>query len=156
MRKLIIIFVLFITVFSACKRNIVYEQEYKFKGGTWNYKDTVVFTFPADTGFYDIYFNIKHLTNYPYKNLWLFVHIVAPNGLQEIDTVNVFLADDKGRWLGEGMGKKWEYKFLFKENVGFIQGGNYTIKVIQGLRAETVPMQELDLIIEKYRNNGKK
>ena len=157
MRKLIF-FSLFITLFFfGCKKNVVFEKYHKFSTTIWQPKDTVIFQLPApDTGFYNIYFNIRHTTNYPYKNLWLFVHIEAPNGQVEVDTVNIFLADDKGRWLGEGLGDLWDYKYLFRENVGFIKGGNYTFKLVQGMRDEKIPMVEVGLIIEKYKGNGQK
>ncbi len=153
MKKKAILFIITITILSlACKKNF-YEKYYSFKNNVWDYHDTAIFKVhisPEDTSDLNIYFNIRHHTLYPYKNLWLFVNISGPENISETDTINIFLADDKGNFKGEGLGDIWDYKYLFRNNVKFKLPGDYTFKITHGMRdADKIPVMELGLIIEK-------
>ena len=49
---------------------------------------------------YDVVLCVRHTESYPYQNMWLFCGF----GKDSIanDTIEFFLADDRGRWLGNG------------------------------------------------------
>lgn len=71
----------------------------------WVYGDTVKF----DTGRDDsitpgrLSVALRHNNDYEFSNLWLEVRYTNRGHLM-IDTINLQLADDYGRWLGEGFG----------------------------------------------------
>lgn len=79
-----------------------------FPDTRWDYADTLHFT--VDTlrdsisrgGHFMVC--VRHTHGYDYANLWLELSTPLTDSTRCIDTLNVRLADDYGRWLGKGMG----------------------------------------------------
>lgn len=74
----------------------------------WAYGDTLVFE-PQLGDTVDceaVAIAVRHSAAYVYSNLWLEVTLppTAGDSLPAVDTVNVVVADDYGRWLGRGSG----------------------------------------------------
>ena len=88
--------------FSSCSSDKVVFQNYKaFNKNQW-YADSVVkFSFlNTDTiNQHEIELKIRHTVDYEYRNLFLFYQ----NEIK-IDTIEVLLADKRGRWYGKGVG----------------------------------------------------
>jgi gliding motility-associated lipoprotein GldH len=62
-----------------------------------------------------------------------------PDGRASRDTVEIFLADKEGKWLGEGSGNIYDNRVLFKRNVIFPLSGTYRFEVEQAMRQESLP-----------------
>ena len=61
------------------------------------------------------------------------------------------LADDKGQWLGDGMGDIWDNRALFRERMRFPQSGLYTFEIEQAMRQNPLPqIMDVGLRIERY------
>ena len=88
--------------FSSCSSDKVVFQNYKaFNKNQW-YADSVVkFSFlNTDTiNQHEIELKIRHTVDYEYRNLFLFYQ----NEIK-IDTIEVLLADKRGKWYGKGVG----------------------------------------------------
>jgi len=68
----------------------------------------------------------------------------------QYDTLNCLLANDKGEWLGEGMGDIWDLSVPYKQSIGFPEKGQYTVEIKHGMRMQKVPMiMEIGLRVEK-------
>ena len=52
---------------------------------------------------YDILLSVRHTTQYPYQNLWMFITEWQDSACLLSDTIECYLADDRGRWLGSGI-----------------------------------------------------
>ena len=91
---------------------------------------------PQDSGipvFMSLY--VRHLSDYPYNNLFLFRTISTMEGVAYADTVNVYLADDLGHWNGSGMSDlKTMMVPVGKSAVRFEKGERYTLRVQHGMR----------------------
>jgi gliding motility-associated lipoprotein GldH len=91
---------------------------------------------PQDSGipvFMSLY--VRHLSDYPYNNLFLFRTISTMEGVAYADTVNVHLADDLGHWNGSGMSDlKTMMVPVGKSAVRFKKGERYTLRVQHGMR----------------------
>lgn len=85
----------------------------------WAYPDTLLFTTMdttrRDVGVYDkrphpmtTYVAIRHTNDYQYANLWLEATYTDSKGRGRIDTLNLRLADEYGRWLGKGFGASYQ------------------------------------------------
>jgi gliding motility-associated lipoprotein GldH len=84
------------------------------------------------------------------SNLYLFVTTTAPSGHSVRDTVEVILADEKGKWLGSGLGDIWDLQQLYKQNVRFAQRGKYRFEYEQAMRTEKLPfVLDVGLRVEK-------
>ena len=71
----------------------------------------------------------------------------ADNNLEGLIKV---LADEKGKWIGSGMGDLYDNQIPFKKNVRFPLAGIYSFEIQQGMRMENVPLiMDVGLRIEK-------
>ena len=60
------------------------------------------------------------------------------------------MADEKGKWLGTGVGDLYDNQIPFKRNVRFPLAGIYHFEIEQGMRLETTPLiLDVGLRIEK-------
>jgi len=60
---------------------------------------------------FHIELNLRHNTQYPYSNIWLYVRISTSEKVVRIDTVNWTLADASGHWLGTGWGSLYNITY---------------------------------------------
>ena len=106
----VISFVLF--SFSSCSSDKVVYQNYKtFDKNQWYADSLVRFSFlNTDTlNQYEIELKIRHTVDYEYRNLFLFYQ----NEIKT-DTIEVFLADKRGKWCGDGFGDIREVSLIIE------------------------------------------
>jgi gliding motility-associated lipoprotein GldH len=143
---------LFILAFGSCDSNRVFEEHIPLKNGIWNVKKNLQFqvTISDLLTRYNVYLNVRNGPEYPYSNLFLFMNTIFPDGHIARDTIELTLADYDGRWLGSGMGSVKFSRFLFREDVGFIQAGSYRFILQQAMRVnELNGIHDIGLRIEK-------
>ncbi len=58
----------------------------------------------------------------------------GPNGGILQDTVNCILADNRGKWLGKGVGDLWDLRIPYVGGFKFAQSGKYTVSLEQAMR----------------------
>lgn len=143
---------LFITVL-ACNNNSVYSEYKTIPVASWHKDSALTFQIPvSDTiNNHNLVINVRNDINYKYSNLWLFIEINQPEKYTAvIDTFEITLADERGKWLGEGFGGVKNCELLYKPNVYFPVSGKYEIKIKQGMRGEKLKgITEIGLRIEK-------
>lgn len=83
---------------------------------------------------FNFYINVRNSIDYNYSNLFFFIKTTFPDGRFARDTVNVWLADPKGNWLGSGIGKYRDNKILFKQHGRFPMNGRYRFEFEQAMR----------------------
>lgn len=83
----------------------------------------------------DILLCVRHTESYPYQNMWLFCSLGRPDTTALwTDTLEFYLADDRGRWLGNGSVKLIEMPVIFAQNYQFPDTGRYVFRIQQGMR----------------------
>jgi len=98
----------------------------------------------------NIFFTIRTGSDYPFRNIFLFVSTSAPDGKKFTDTLEYYLADDKGNWYGKGFGDIRELKLPYKSNIYFPMKGEYKFNVQHGMRIEDLKdVYDIGLRIEK-------
>lgn len=145
------IMLLLSVIFIACDRNLVFEKNERIPAAAWNRQ--LILDFPVDIADtiqpHNIYINIRNLNDYPLSNLFLFVTIQSPDGLHNRDTVQCFLAEPSGKWVGKGFGNVWSNRFRYKSNVRFPVGGIYNFQIEQAMRLDELPgISDVGLRIE--------
>lgn len=127
-----------LVLFSSCDKNLVFEQNQKIENTVWLASKPLVFNFEvSDTvSRNNLYINLRNGDDYPYMNLFVFVTTRFPNGKTSVDTMECFLADVRGKWLGSGLGDIYDNRFLYKENVAFPIPGKYEVEIAQAMRQE--------------------
>jgi len=139
-----------LTLTFSCDRNVVYN-EYIRTGGEWSWRDAREFMVEMDDtlSMYNIYVQVRHTTEYPMSNLYMFVHVKGPSGQYRKDTVNMILARPSGEWTGRGTGHLRELQLLFRKQVQFRIPGTYVFTLEQAMRNPELPVTDLGIRIER-------
>ena len=66
------------------------------------------------------------------------MHSNYPNGYADIDTLEFFLADPKGKWLGDNSGTVVENRAIISKGT-FPVTGTYSFKLEQAMRSDSLP-----------------
>jgi gliding motility-associated lipoprotein GldH len=132
------IIIIFTIVIFSCNSKVVFENYHQLKGSEWPQDSILKFRIDIidSTKIYNLSLNVRNEGRYPFSNLWLFISIMPPAGIELKDTVELTLANPDGKWFGSGLGDLYEKKYPYKQNIFFPRKGNYTIQVRQGMRTE--------------------
>ncbi len=131
---------LFISIFSVlligCNRNTSVLNDYKeipVKG--WHKDSAAHFevNLEKDTP-YQLLINIRNRGDFKTQNMWLFISYERPDKSIKKDTLNFYLADNKGQWLGSGFGSLYEMQVMFIPAIKFNQTGRYKFDIKHGMR----------------------
>jgi gliding motility-associated lipoprotein GldH len=138
----------------SCDPLMVYDEYQKTQGEVWRHGDIKNFTVEMQDTVttYNVLFNVRHSTDYPLSNLYVFLTITGPDGLSIKDTLQVIIADSRGKWMGHGFGKLKHISRMYKKNVRFSHQGTYTFTVEQGMRQAEIPVSDVGIRIEEFRN----
>jgi gliding motility-associated lipoprotein GldH len=137
---------------GSCDPDRLYEKNIRIPEGIWFRENIVGFELEVEDTLssYNLYINIRNTSLYPMSNLYLFVTTTAPSGHSVRDTVEIILADERGKWLGSGLGDIWDLQQLYKENIRFAQSGLYRFEYEQAMRTEKLPfIMDVGLRVEK-------
>ena len=126
-----IISLILILSLSACSTDILYSRFTPIPSGEWHMDSVVRFDYQiADTTrAYNVIVHVRHTERYPYQNMWLFIG----DSLYR-DTVEFYLADDRGRWLGDKHNGFVEMPVLLDEARYYTHPGSYCVTVQHGMR----------------------
>lgn len=137
---------------TSCDQTRIFEQYTKIPGSTWNNKNIVHFNVNvADTvSPYNIYINIRNRSQYQYCNIFMFITTYAPNGEFVRDTFEITLADNKGKWLGKGIGNVWNLQVPYHKNIKFPNRGIYMFDIEQAMwEKDLAHITDIGLRVEK-------
>jgi gliding motility-associated lipoprotein GldH len=152
MKTLLVLFgILWIT--SACDPYMVFDQYQKTEAGQWKWsgKKTFLVDMKDSLQMYNIYVNVRHTTDYPKSNLFVFLTTSAPSGLSRRDTIEIIIANDRGKWEGNGFGDIKLVSREFRKAIRFLYPGKYTFEIEQGMRMPEIPVTDVGLRIEEFR-----
>lgn len=127
--------------FFSCDNSTVVDEHVRIKDEAWKSEDIVKVeaTIADSLTPYDIYINVRNSGSYPFSNLYLFMNTCTPGGAIARDTIELTLADEKGQWLGDGMGDVRENSLLFKKGFMFPHTGTYRFELEQAMRVDPLP-----------------
>ncbi|PJA08744.1 MAG: gliding motility lipoprotein GldH [Flavobacteriales bacterium CG_4_10_14_0_2_um_filter_32_8] len=150
---------LVLTELFSCDTTKVYEEYQEIAGANWQKENSINFEFVAKDTLspHNLYINIRNTGNYPYSNIYLFVTMEGPNGNLLKDTVNCILADNRGKWLGKGVGDLWDLKMPYYGGFRFAQKGKYIVSFEQAMRVEDglKGITDVGLRVEKTKEGSK-
>ncbi len=137
---------------SSCNNNVVYTDSVAMPGRTWELMNIAKFKVPVkDTvNSNNVIFTIRTGSSYPFRNIYLFVKTTSPDGKSITDTLEYFLADERGKWYGRGFGDIHEMNLPYKSNVYFPLKGTYHFSIQHGMRTGDLKgVYDFGLRIEK-------
>ncbi len=155
--KIVLVCFLFLAVFSiiSCDSSKIFEENIEIPAEKWNrnYSAEFIVDINDTNSLQNIYINVRNKSEYQFSNLFLFVNSTAPDGSMIRDTIEYILADNKGKWLGSGLGSVWFNQFPFKSQIKFPMTGQYIFNIEQGMRMEELnSIVDIGLRIEKDKN----
>jgi len=132
--KSIILALLF--TLSSCNSDILFTDNVTMPDEMWELSNVPGFSVPVtDTiQLSDVFFTIRTGSDYPFRNLYLFVTAFSPDGKSITDTLEYELADEKGNWYGKGFGDIHELRLPYRTSVFFPLKGTYQFKIQHGMR----------------------
>jgi gliding motility-associated lipoprotein GldH len=128
--------ILMVVVLSlSCDRHRVYEEFRSFKDRTWNSNDILHFNVSISdtTTAHNVSISVRNFSEYEYSNLYLFVTAHSPNGTQIRDTLEITLADERGKWLGKGAAALFTLYYPYRQNIRFPLRGIYQFDIEQAM-----------------------
>ncbi|HNS30377.1 MAG TPA: gliding motility lipoprotein GldH [Tenuifilaceae bacterium] len=140
MNRLLFSLVVAFLALASCHEVALYDSNYDVKGNVWSVDSTARFLVSvSDTvSPHHIFVNVRNTTDYPYSNLFLFIHTTSPAGASLRDTLECTLADKKGNWLGKGFGALRDSRIPYKRYVRFPEQGIFTIEIEHGMRTRNL------------------
>lgn len=144
-------------LFISCDNNRLFEKNIKIDQNVWDIQQNPSFNYINNdtTSTQKLIINIRHSSNYPFSNLWLFVHTTLPDNSLITDTLECILAKKDGKWLGNGLGDIWDLQANYESRIFNLQGA-YNFRFEQAMRhgdlskIEQLPgIMEMGLRIEK-------
>ena len=135
-----LLLILISVLFMSCDNNRYYEKNKEISDGLWNNKEIIRFEVPLTdtTNLFNFIINIRTKTTYPYSNLFLFMNTVYPDRKASRDTMEILLANSKGKWLGEGSGEIKLNRIMLKKRMRFPQTGLYSFEFQHSMRVDVL------------------
>jgi len=137
-RLLIIPLIMFLLL--GCRPGNHFSAVEQIPDSRWSVNNRITFdVIIADTlSPFDILLTIRNSSLYPYRNIFMFVTTVSPEGYWIRDTLEYQLADEKGNWYGRGLGDIHDLSVPFKTDVIFPVSGSYRFRIEHGMRKENL------------------
>lgn len=145
-------YILLALVLVGCNQNVLVSHYETLPNQEWVADSVVSFSFDVtDTlAHYEMVINVRHADDFPYQNIWLFTRLYSDSLCLASDTLNYYLADLRGQWLGNGFGRLRDMPMLYKQNVRFAASGNYRIEVQHAMREDVLKgVNDVGLTITK-------
>ena len=133
MKKELVYFFLIGVFFNSCDLEKSYYHTFPKKN--WISKEKILFNFSIEDSLsdYSKSITIRHTTDYKYQNIIFLTNFYYQNKHLKKDTLNVFLADDSGKWKGIGKTKNREYNHeLFSRKK--YKKGDYSLELELAMR----------------------
>ncbi|EEY82172.1 gliding motility lipoprotein GldH [Parabacteroides distasonis] len=131
----------------SCENEAVYDQYQAIQNTSWEKNKEYYFTFLIEdiSVPYDLTLEVRNNNMYPYQNLWVFCSEELPIGPLKRDTIECMLADEFGKWYGDGI-SLFQSSFPIRSAYYFPVKGQYTFSFRQGMRNDQLPgIQEIGL-----------
>ena len=140
-----------LSVFAGCGDS-GYDQRKVIPEAKWAQEDPVPFdvTVNDTVGIYSFGINLRHMENYRYSNLYVFLHTTFPNGSLTHDTIQLLLATPEGYWVGKGSGSMRDLHVTLNPLMRFPMQGTYHFEIEQAMREPVLKgVSDIGLFIEK-------
>jgi gliding motility-associated lipoprotein GldH len=154
MKKYFFFFAFALFLFS-CGPNYILDEKKEIANDEWTYADSLSFTvdIPDTNKFYNLYLDIEHLTEYSFKNMYIRLHSIFPNGQRVTERVSVELIGHGGRWNGDCNSDECDFRMSIHEGAFFNQTGKHTFVIEQFMRKD--PLEGIQSIAFRIEDTGK-
>ena len=141
-----------VTLLLAACGSQGFDQRKVIPEAKWAMENSVPFdvTVNDTVGIYAFGMSLRHLENYRYSNLYVFMHTTMPNGNVTHDTIQCLLATPDGQWVGHGSGSMRDLRITLNPHMRFPLQGTYHFEIEQAMREPVLKgISDIGLFIEK-------
>jgi len=123
----------------SCSNDILYDQYQTIESAVWENDEAYYFSFTVEDNTipYDLTLGIRNNNFYLYQNLWILRSEEYPDASFQRDTAEYVLADEFGKWRGNGV-SLFQSSFSIRERFYFPQNGQYTFGFRQGMHTDSL------------------
>ena len=124
-------YLLLVLSLASCYFEDSFEEHKDFNGKAWHTDSLVDISLKSIDSLkkHDIDIIIRHNINYEYQNIFIFVYYDNKK-----DTLELNMANLKGKWLGNGVGNIRKIRYNYKKGVVFKKTKNEKIQIEQAVR----------------------
>ncbi|MEM6965855.1 MAG: gliding motility lipoprotein GldH [Bacteroidota bacterium] len=126
----------FFVLLSSCGADYIVDQKKKFENNQWAYSDSLSCSIDiSDTKkLYSLYLDVEHLTEYAYRNMYIRLHSIFPDGKRVTERISLELMNKIGQWQGDCSADECDFRLPINEGTHFGQTGKHTFVVEQFMR----------------------
>jgi gliding motility-associated lipoprotein GldH len=156
MRNLIFKFSFSMFLLSSCGKTSLCDKKYDLPQQTWVYQDTLNFGFEVkDTmTLYDMVLNIKHQSDYAYRNVYTKIHTQFPDNQRIQQVLSLDVSEPSGKSVGKCSGGKCSVEVVLQPDAFFNKVGKYQITLAQFMRTDS--LKGIESIAFRVTDTGKK
>lgn len=130
------IFLITLLFLFSCSDKIEFIKYKPLSNASWQAHKNISFEFEINDTILpkNLFINIRNNKDYPYSNLYVITNLEFPNGDKIIDTLQYEMADNSGKFLGQGFTDIKENKLFYKEEKVFPVKGKYVFNIHHAMR----------------------
>lgn len=137
---------------NGCAGNIA-DVNVEIPDHKWIYRNHVKVSFEVKDNrkAYNIYFKLRHTSDYRYSNIFVLAHFKWAEKTAT-KRYQFKLAKDDGEWLGSGSGNLFSYTLPLVANYHFEKNGKFEIDIEQNMRDN--PLMEISdagILVEEVK-----
>jgi gliding motility-associated lipoprotein GldH len=158
MQSRYLIYMLLLMLFSACGAKVIFDEKVAFEPTGWDKDAPALFKVnQSDTSkVLDVGMTLLHSEDYAYSNIWLFIEVDGPEGLVQKDTLELFLANFEGEWLGKSKHDAIQVSAMYQYGVKLSRPGEYVFTITQGMRQNPLSgIKELSFWLQESEEPSK-
>ena len=140
---------------NSCDSRRYFEEYSSISNSVWLNSSPIEFKVGIEDTLstYNLFTGIRVTELYKYMNLYVFMTVTAPNGVQQKDTIEFILANVQGKWLGDRAGDILDNRIWFKQGYKLNIAGDYTFSFEQAMRDDALAeIKDFGLRLEKKAN----
>jgi len=146
------LFMALLFVSFGCSQKKVFEEYKKFDKLSWYRFDILEFEVPVQNieTSYDIYIQLRHLPEFPHKQLPINFTIYSPTGEMRSADQLLELNDKEGNSLSKCLGDFCDVSIMVREGITFYEPGIYKFIIENKWKKVDLPgIMEVGLLIKK-------
>lgn len=152
-RSKLIFGVFLVLILHACNQKEIYFNYQTLPSGGWSKDSVLNFDINVEdtVSVYNVLIHLRHFGTYPYQNMWLFLESKRPHdSIARKDTIEFYLANEFGKWLGKGSGALKEMPVLYKQQIQLPDSGLYRLSIRHGMRDSVlIGVNDVGVRVEK-------
>ena len=132
-----------ILFFCGCDNQNIADTNIAMPSRNWNYanKVTGVIDVADASQPVNIYFKLRHTSDYRYSNIFVLLHISGGGFKKQTKRYEYKLAQPDGQWNGAGSGNLYTYTLPLLTNYRLPKPGKYQFEIEQNMRDN--PLKEI-------------